>query len=283
MASINVDDIFKNSDLLIRCKMFGKVKHLNLMHDIECEYMYELSEQHDGTQQHAKIDVDKNHYTKLFKECPFLQNLPKLENTIVAGGIVNIALDDKLSYDSFPTSDIDIFVTGSTGMDDCIKLFQYFDTLDAKYKKFADMVNAYLPNYNRSIQIIWQDKKDIFACISRFHSSHVKCGLSNGIIYTMPDCVYTLRNRIAIVDENTINAYTLSKIIKRGYIPFNYENFMTTDLSNYPSVLSRQQMSKNVDDETHMNSKEALTYIKIANFDRKPQCLCPELICKYEL
>lgn len=278
----HIDSIFKNSDLLIRCKMYGNMKRLNIVHDLDCEYMYELLEQHDGTKQYAKIDHNENHYAKLFQECPFLQNLPKLENTIAAGGIVNIALDDNLSYETFQSSDIDIFVTGKNGKNDCVKLFQYLDSLDAKYKKFVDMINAYLPNYNRSIQIIWQDKKDIFACISRFHSSHVKCGLSNGTIFIMPDCEYTLQNKIALIDENTINAYTLSKIIKRGYIPFNYENFIMTDLSNYPSVLSRQHMTRNVDDETYINSQEALEYIKIANFDRKPQCVCPELICKYE-
>ena len=56
-----------------------------------------------------------SHYKKLFKECPFLENMPELENTIVAGGIINVALDNELDYISFPTSDIDIFVAGPNG------------------------------------------------------------------------------------------------------------------------------------------------------------------------
>lgn len=279
---LNLKNFFKNGDLLVKCRMYGKIRHTNSIIDQDCEYMYQMIEGKTD-RRYAHIDNNYDHYMKLFVECPFLKNFPVLRNTIIAGGFINIAIDDDLSYTDFKTSDIDIFVTGDGAEQDLVEIFDFFDDYNAEYKQYYNIINVYLPNYSRNFQVIWQDKKDVFACISRFHSSHVKCGLYNGKIYIMPDCEYTIHSKIALIDENSINAYTMQKIMKRGYIPFNYENYIGKDLSQYPSVTKKKFTQELVENATKITSKEAKNIIKKINFNRKPQIICPEIIQMYNL
>lgn len=235
----------------------------------------------DISKEFAHIDYTQNHYDKLFGECPLIKDLPSLENTIIAGGFVNIAIDDDLYYMDFATSDIDLFVAGPNAEKDMAQIFKFFDDHNAKYKAYFGVINIYLPDYPRNFQLIWQDKKDVFACIARFHSSHVKCGFYMGKLYVMPDCMYTIRTRIALIDEASISAFTMRKIMKRGYIPFNYEEHIGKDLSMYPSVIQKETALKKLETDPFITSEQATKTIKMLNFDRRQQIICPEIIQFY--
>lgn len=208
-------------------------------------------------------------YDKLFSECKYLKDFPNLKDVIVAGGFINIAIDPTLKYSDFSTSDIDIFICGKDYEKQLKVVLEFFDKMGAKYKKYYDIINVYIPDYSRNFQIICTDKESVFNVITNFHTSNVKCGLYNGKIMITPDCKIALDSKKALINPMNINAYTLSKIIKRGYHPINYEKYEHTPLNNdFHSISSRERLSSEINDAPYVDSKLIMDTCKTCDFKK---------------
>lgn len=190
---------------------------LNLGKPLLLEYLHEVAKDHPA-------------YQKLFTECPYLRDLPQDQDLIVSGGFINIALDQTLDYKEFTTSDIDIFICGQKMMEILGRVLEYFDTLDATYKEYDNIVNVYLPDYSRNFQIICVDNPNVCDVLARFHASHVKCGLHCGQLKMTPDCGPSIRYKVAIVKRGQLTMSTLVKILKRGYTIKGMERYKLSDI-----------------------------------------------------
>lgn len=246
---------------------YNEIKKISeLFNDINCQYSLKLMDEEMITSKYATIIKDSKKYEKLFAECSLIKKIPKLEHVIIAGGFVNIALDDNLHYDDFPNSDIDIFVCGKDHMDEFEKILQFFEGLHAKYKMFNGIVNVYIENYKRNFQIICHENyENVYSCISNFHSSNLKCGYYNNQLIMMPDCAYTLQNKIAFINNYNINAFTLQKTIKRGYVPMDY----TLDLNNietYLSIKNHNELNQRIIESEYVTYKKVLQDVKPIQF-----------------
>lgn len=230
--------------------------------DYDKEYMYSFKLMNNESIQ-PKYFTTKNKndvcYQKLYNECPYLKNFPALKNSIVAGGFINIAIDKDLNYNDYPTSDIDIFVCGMDNKNDLEILVNYFDQLDAKYKTYRNIINVYIPNYNRNFQIIWTMKETIYDCLAYFHASHLKCGLFNDNIILSLDCEYTINSKISIINDRYVNAYTLSKIISRNYCVPEYAKYDNNELQKFKSITDRSELEEIITSSPFTTSETVLT------------------------
>lgn len=247
-------------------------------HDINYLYAVRLMQKKNIPMECLYEEQSEEVYHKLYMECPYLADFPHFNNVIVAGGFINIALDSSLKYSDFPTSDIDIFICNENMHETLGNVLKFFDSLGAKYKEYSKIVNVYLPNYHRNFQIICIKHKTVSNVISYFHSSHVKCGLHNGIIKMTPDCICSYRNKIAILDRRNLNAYTLLKLIKRGYTPLGLEHIRADELLSYKSVTHRKDLEQQIEEKEYVTSEELLERIKYpCNFARyRTSCDCSE-------
>lgn len=236
---------------------------LETIKDYDCLYMMNIATKKPIDKKYMiTLQHDDMRYKKLYDACPIISNFPKLENTIIAGGIINIAMDTTLNYIDFPTNDIDIFVCGSSSKNELVSVLDYFNKLGATFKTYYQIINAYVPNYHRTFQIIWHHTNTVYDCITNFHASHVKCGLYMGDLIMTPDCQYSLCNKISIIADKKTNAYTLKKIIKRGYVPLNYGKYTLAGLEIYDSVKKHDndvcmiEQQKNVSFDKLMEDRE---------------------------
>lgn len=247
-------------------------------HDINYMYAVKLFQKKNIPMECLCEEYSEEVYQKLYTECPYLADFPHFDNVIVAGGFINIALDSSLKYSDFPTSDIDIFICNENMHETLGQVLKFFDNLGAKYKEYSKIINVYLPNYHRNFQIICIKHKTVSNVIAYFHSSHVKCGLHNGIIKMTPDCICSYRNKIAILDRKNLNAYTLLKLLKRGYTPLGLEHIREDELMSYKSVTHRKDLEQQIEEKKYVTSEELLDRIKYpCNFARyRTSCDCNE-------
>lgn len=289
IMSTKFENTIKNLDLLARFGVYGRMTEAQRIIvtsnicDYECQYIHALHKPIPIQQGFEQcIPTMRGEYSKLFTECPILTklpHLPHLDNIIVAGGFINIALDDCLEYENFPTSDIDIFVVGKNGRETIQQLLSFFDKFGARYKECYGIINVQLPSYHREIQIIWHDKNNVYDMIAHFHTSNVKCGFYMGKLIMMPDCAYTLRTKVAIIDETNINAYTLEKIIMRKYLPYGFEQYIGKDFSKFPSVIEKKKFKQEFESLKSMNSRDVMQHInEPVHFNHNVSIICPELL-----
>jgi hypothetical protein len=272
-------DRIMDFDWFIRSQIYKHIQ-LNVLQlllesikDYDCMYMMNSVTKKPVDKKHMiTLQHDDPRYKKLYDECPILSNFPKLENTIVAGGSINIAMDNTLDYSNFPTSDIDIFVCGASNKNELISVLEYFNKLGATFKTFHQIINVYVPNYHRTFQIIWHHVNTVYDCIAGFHASHVKCGLYKGDLIMTPDCQYSLINKISIVTDGKTNAYTLKKIIKRGYLPLNYGKYTLDELETYDSI------KKHADDACMVEHQKKVPFDKLERFSSKFGHLCQYIV-----
>lgn len=201
-------------------------------------------------------------YDKLFEECPLLKQFPYQDNIIIAGGFINIAMDDMLRYSDFPTSDIDVFICNVNMTETLAKVLKFFDGLHATYKEYSNIINVYLPDYYRNFQIICVNKLTVSDVIAYFHSSNVKCGIHNGVLKATPDCICTLNTKLAFVDRKRISAHTLWKILQRGYTPYNMPNINRDELLTFRSVTHRSEIDENIRQSPELSSASLIEKIK---------------------
>lgn len=259
--------LFDLLDKYMQHELFHYVNHQDwkalatAMHDTDHLYSIKLL-----NREHIPIELlydvpHQKYYDKLFTACPYLKDMPQDEDMIVAGGFINIALDKQLKYKDYPTSDIDIFIC-QTRMKYVLKqLLKYFDSLHATYKMFVrDIVNVFIPGYPRNFQIIFSEYESVSDIISYFHTSNVKCGLHKGVLKTTPDCYYAIKSGRTAIESTMINAYTLKKILHRGYEPMNCANYKERDFNDsYESIVQHaytgNQSSKEISSREVMNRK----------------------------
>lgn len=276
--------IMKSLDLPSRLNIYKKFDYDVQCHliesngDYECKYIYELcsfATIYGG----YEIKFPRHHavYKKLYMECPYLKTLPQDTNIIVAGGFINIAIDDNLDYCDYPNSDIDIYIAEEDGYENLIYILKFFDAYGAMYKNNGGIIQVYLPNYNRVFQIVWINRNNVYDCIARFNSSNTKCGLHCGSIIAMPDCMYTIKTKIALIDEQNINAHTIKKIIDKKYIPHNFEKYICKDLDAYSSVKRHSDKMKLLSTKLMISSTQILNEVKNPiTFKRTPCKICSE-------
>ena len=177
-----------------------------------------------------KMPVKKRHMIicddemkdKIYEECEYVKKLGNMKGVIIAGGFVCIGISKHLQYKDYKKSDIDIFVTKEGTLQ---KLTKYFDKKKATYKQIGGVCNVYLPNYDRHFQIILTGHKNVYDCISQFHFSNVKCGITKGKLVITPDCQFTIKNMNNTLSTYThTSAYLLRKARERGFNVIGYEN-----------------------------------------------------------
>ena len=209
------------------------------------------------------IDIHEDKlYTKLYNACPYLKNIPLHNGTIVAGGFINLALDDTLKYEDYPTSDIDIFVPALERIDNIFtvsnkykmevqKLIEYFNTYHATFTRFGDIINVSIPEYKRNFQIMCVYRDNPYNILKHFHSDHLKCGFrsfsldpTSHILFMFPECKNSIETRIVRINRNNINSYTLTKILKRGYIVENMRPYSIDELETFPVCMTKQDIIK---------------------------------------
>lgn len=201
------------------------------------------------------LPIDDPSYNKIYHACPYLHQLPRSEQIIIAGGFINIGIDSQLNYDDLPTSDIDIFVTS---YDAYKQVITYFDTLNAQYKLLFDIVNVFLPNYSRKFQIIHVANQSVVQILLGFHSSHVKCGLYLGMIILTPDCLHAVKNHCVFIDKKQITAKTLYKIIQRNYRPLGLEHLKVKDILDKPTIKRDAEIEKSLQTQNYVTSETCL-------------------------
>ena len=106
-----IDDIISRCDLPTKLKIIRSGILYNELYEYAlCAFTGEPTNMKFMT----VLDKEKysKEYNKLYTTCPYLETLPEDEDMIVAGGFINIAVDNELSYEQFPSSDIDIFICG---------------------------------------------------------------------------------------------------------------------------------------------------------------------------
>lgn len=175
-------------------------------------------------------EQNQGYYLKLYRECPMLRQLTQIDNIIVAGGFINIAMDRSLKYDQYPTSDIDIFVNKINTTETIRSLMEFFDNFHAEYKCRRNIVNVYIPGYTRHFQIVCTSNENVNDILAGFHTCHVKCGLRKGLLIMTPDCQFAIRNKMTTLfkDQTKINIIRsndrrstsfrhICKIMNRGY------------------------------------------------------------------
>lgn len=196
---------------------------------------------------------------KLLNICPFIfdENFPWSDSMILAGGIINLVLDETLNPEDYPSSDIDIFVMNDSQQ--VQKLCNFFAKLNGTYKQYYGLINIYVPDYNRTFQIINHFGKDVLSILNSFNYSYLKCAYYNHEFVMLPDCEYSIQYKIAI--PRSLNAYTIVKTLKKGYKIIGIDNSINYEKSNqYKAKMKTFQelgnsKARKITNSTHLVAK----------------------------
>jgi len=200
--------------------------------DVFCfdiEYFINLNEKYFTDNRPKIIKHEKKMELELSKPKFDYQNRIKLilknifddfdwNNVIITGGAVNIFVDSIIDINEYKTTDIDLFVYGTSPEIRKNKILQILNFMNEKYKNKVffilkrSVITMYLMNFNHKIQLICGNFKNIFDVIQHFDLSNVKWYYSDNKIYGMYTAFNSLLSRT--VYKNPQHKLELSRIAK---------------------------------------------------------------------
>jgi hypothetical protein len=159
-------------------------------------------------------------------------------NMIIAGGLINLALDHSLNINDYQSSDIDIFLYGNI-VDQNMqvkKIIELFPKEDIYIKKNTNnIITIWIKDFNRYIQMIYTYYTNIYDIINNYDTDHVKCWY-DGINFNQTfDNVLSIKTKNVIYNDYPQNNIRLYKLHKRNYTInniFNYKDKFIIDFND---------------------------------------------------
>jgi hypothetical protein len=143
-------------------------------------------------------------------------------NYIVAGGSINLILDQTLDLDQYPLSDIDIFLYGS---EQVLTLERILNWIISTYgqkniylHRIMSVHSIWINDKRRSIQLILTNYEDPYDIVKSFDFTHLKCWYQNNNFYQTLDCYYSILTKKSSTITLSPNPLRIHKTISRGYI-----------------------------------------------------------------
>jgi len=95
------------------------------------------------------------------------------------------------------------------------------------------------------------------------------------------DCEYSLKTGIALINYKNITAHTLLKIMKRNYIPHNFEDAQSQDLLLCKSIEQHQKIDETIKKQSNETITEVLNELYPITFQRYRDSQCEYSILQH--
>jgi hypothetical protein len=212
----------------------------------------------------SENDLAKERFKLLFGD--LLDGFEIKNDFVIAGGSINICLDNSIDIDQNRNTDLDIFLMGTEAeqKNSLNYILKYFIDKFGISRIYMNEMSAikylWISDTCYHIQIIGTTYKSADEIISYFDMSHVKCWYNGNKFYKSIDCNLSIKSKITFASIIPISDVRAYKTIKRGYKikPLTYK-FPNDTKHNYVyNLLSSYDVNK-------YNSLDVDKYIYVQN------------------
>lgn len=171
---------------------------------------------------------------------------------IVAGGLVNLILDQTLDLDQYPLSDIDIFLYGTQEQQkQTLELIlewiiSTYDKDNIYTHRIMSVQTIWINNKKRAIQLIDTNNENPYDIVKNFDLTHLKCWFKNNKFYQTLDCYHTILTKKSYTAAILLKPIRLYKTILRRYkiyYPIDNSNLCDQNFDNI-TIQKYQLMTK---------------------------------------
>lgn len=208
---------------------------------------------------YCRVQANPSRVKHIFKDIIPPHDLMTKNNIIIAGGSVNLCLDETIDVGSCPMSDIDFFIYDICNEGSCKRLLKWFKKkfgTDIYYWYKGCVLNVSIVGFDRNIQVIVLDHEAFrtdFDVVDNFDLTHLMCwcnGPDN--FYASFKCQDSIKIKKTFTHK-IIKPMRVYKSYRRGYRVFR------------PDETKTEYVLIDAEDETHTTPNSSNTKCQIVS------------------